>query len=39
MKNKLIAKNFVNDVLMGKASEKLTFYFDCNHYIQHNPVI
>lgn len=39
MKNKQIAKNFVNDVLMGKVPEKLTSYFDCNHYIQHNPVI
>ena len=31
--------DFVNDVLMGKAPEKLTSYFDGNSYIQHNPAI
>lgn len=31
--------DFVNDVLMGKAPEKLTSYFDGNRYIQHNPAI
>lgn len=39
MDNKQIATNFVNDVLMGKAPEKLTSYFDGNRYIQHNPAI
>ena len=37
--NKQIATNFVNDVLMGKAPEKITSYFDGNRYIQHNPAI
>ena len=39
MDNKKIATDFVNDVLMGKAPEKLTSYFDGNRYIQHNPAI
>lgn len=37
--NKLIAENFVKDVLMGQHPEKLTDYFDGNNYIQHNPGI
>ena len=39
MDNKQIVTDFVNDVLMGKAPEKLTSYFDGNRYIQHNPAI
>ncbi len=39
MGKKQIATNFVNDVLMGKAPEKLSTYFDGNNYIQHNPAI
>ena len=39
MENKQIATKFVNDILMGKAPEKFTSYFEGNNYIQHNPAI
>lgn len=37
--NKELVAQFVSDVLMGKAPEKLTSYFDGDKYIQHNPTI
>lgn len=37
--NKELVINFVNDVLMNKAPEKTTSYFDGDAYIQHNPSI
>ena len=37
--NKALVAQFVSDVLMGKAPEKLTSYFDGDKYIQHNPDI
>lgn len=37
--NKELVAQFVSDVLMGKAPEKLTSYFDGDKYIQHNPAI
>ena len=37
--NKQLVAQFVSDVLMGKAPEKLTSYFDGDKYIQHNPAI
>lgn len=37
--NKALVQQFVQDVLMGQASEKLTSYFDGDNYIQHNPSI
>lgn len=37
--NKELVAQFVSDVLMGKAPEKLTSYFDGGKYIQHNPAI
>lgn len=37
--NKELVAQFVSDVLMGKAPEKLTSYFDVDKYIQHNPAI
>lgn len=37
--NKELVAQFVSDVLMGKAPEKLTSYFDGDKYIQHNPDI
>lgn len=37
--NKALVAQFVSDVLMGKAPEKLTSYFDGDKYIQHNPAI
>lgn len=37
--NKLLVEQFVRDVLMGQAPEKLTTYFDGDSYIQHNPAI
>ena len=38
-KNKAIVRGFVEDVLMGKAPEKLPSYYDGNNYIQHNVSI
>lgn len=37
--NKMIVKNFVQDVLMGQHPENLTNYFNGNNYIQHNTAI
>lgn len=37
--NKQLVEAFVHDVLMGGAPEKITSYFDGDHYIQHNPSI
>ena len=37
--NKAIVRGFVEDVLMGKAPEKLLSYYDGNNYIQHNVSI
>ena len=37
--NKELVAQFVSDVLMGKAPEKLISYFDGDKYIQHNPAI
>ncbi|WP_335871385.1 nuclear transport factor 2 family protein [Bacillus sp. 2205SS5-2] len=37
--NKVLVKQFVQDVLMGQNAEKLTSYFDGDNYIQHNPAI
>jgi predicted SnoaL-like aldol condensation-catalyzing enzyme len=37
--NKAIVRGFVEDVLMGKAPEKLPSYYDGNNYIQHNVSI
>lgn len=37
--NKQLVEQFVRDVLMGGAPEKLTSYFDGDNYIQHNPAI
>ncbi|MGM7683768.1 nuclear transport factor 2 family protein [Cytobacillus sp. Hm23] len=37
--NKELVKSFVSDILMGNNLEKLTSYFEGDHYIQHNPAI
>lgn len=37
--NKALVEQFVRDVLMGGAPERLTSYFDGDNYIQHNPAI
>lgn len=37
--NKILVEQFVRDVLMGQAPEKLNDYFDGDKYIQHNPAI
>lgn len=37
--NKEIVTNFVNNVLFGKASEKITKYVSTEEYLQHNPMI
>lgn len=37
--NKNLVEQFVRDVLMGQAPDKLTSYFDGDRYIQHNPAI
>lgn len=37
--NKALVEQFVRDVLMGDAPEKLTSYFDGDNYTQHNPSI
>ena len=37
--NKALVKQFVNDVLFGKAPEKITSYISAEHYHQHNPAI
>lgn len=35
--NKTLVENFVNDVLLGKAPEKITEYISTEKYHQHNP--
>ncbi|AZJ34190.1 nuclear transport factor 2 family protein [Tenacibaculum singaporense] len=37
--NKEIVTNFVNDVLFGKAPERITNYISTEEYLQHNPMI
>lgn len=37
--NREIVKNFLHDVMMGKAPEKMPDYFDNGKYIQHNTGI
>ncbi|WP_417800448.1 nuclear transport factor 2 family protein [Tenacibaculum sp.] len=37
--NKKIVTNFVNDILFGKAPEKVTDYVSTAEYFQHNPMI
>lgn len=37
--NKAIVTNFVNDVLLGKAPEKITEYISAEQYDQHNPLV
>ena len=37
--NKEIVTNFVNDVLFGKAPEKITEYVSSEEYLQHNPMV
>ncbi len=37
--NKTLVEQFVRDVLIGQAPDKLTSYFDGDKYIQHNPAI
>jgi predicted SnoaL-like aldol condensation-catalyzing enzyme len=37
--NKVIVRNFVEDVLVNGKMEKLADYFDGDNYIQHNPLI
>ncbi|MGP1515202.1 MAG: nuclear transport factor 2 family protein [Bacteroidales bacterium] len=37
--NKTYVEQFVRDVLMGQAPDKLSSYFDQDNYIQHNPSI
>lgn len=37
--NKTIVRNFVNDVLLGKAPEKITAYISSEQYDQHNPMV
>ena len=37
--NKALVRGFVEDVLMGKAPEKLLSYYEGNNYIQHNVAI
>ncbi len=37
--NKLLVKNFVDDVLLGKNPQKITEYISTKTYIQHNPYV
>ena len=37
--NRELVRNFIQDVLMGKNTEKLPDYFNDDDYIQHNPAI
>ena len=37
--NKAIVKGFINDVLIGGKTDKLTQYINPNQYHQHNPAI
>jgi predicted SnoaL-like aldol condensation-catalyzing enzyme len=35
--NKLLIKNFIEDILMGKNPQKITDYISTKIYLQHNP--
>lgn len=35
--NKMLVRDFVSDVLLGKAPEKIGKYIDAGRYLQHNP--
>lgn len=37
--NKVLVRNFVEDILVNGRMEKLAGYFDGDNYIQHNPQI
>lgn len=37
--NKLLVKNFIDDVLMGKNPQKITEYISTTTYLQHNPYV
>jgi predicted SnoaL-like aldol condensation-catalyzing enzyme len=37
--NKTLVKNFVNDILFGKAVNKITEYISTEQYDQHNPFV
>ncbi len=37
--NKLLVKNFVDDVLLGKNPQKITKYISTKTYMQHNPYV
>lgn len=37
--NKILVRNFVDDILVNGRMEKLAGYFDGDNYIQHNPNI
>lgn len=37
--NKILVRNFVEDILVNGKMEKLTSYYDGDNYIQHNPLI
>lgn len=37
--NKMLVRNFVDDILVNGKMEKLAGYFDGDNYIQHNPNI
>ena len=37
--NKVIVQNFIDDVLFGKAPEKITDYVSTEEYNQHNPMV
>lgn len=37
--NKLLVKNFINDVLMGKNPNKITQYISTKTYLQHDPYV
>ncbi len=37
--NKVIVKNFIDNILFGKAPEKITEYVSTEEYNQHNPLV
>ncbi|TRW27587.1 hypothetical protein FMM05_00305 [Flavobacterium zepuense] len=37
--NKVLVRNFVDDILVNGKMDKLTGYFNGDNYIQHNPLI
>jgi predicted SnoaL-like aldol condensation-catalyzing enzyme len=37
--NKMLVRNFVDDILVNGKMEKLAGYYDGDNYIQHNPLI